>query len=252
MLLELAQWLAPHISAFHLFQYLTFRAIMATLTALAVSLLLGPGMIRRLAALKAGQVIRQDGPQSHLSKAGTPTMGGALILAAIAVTTLLWSDLHNRYVWLVLVLTLAFGAIGFVDDYKKLVKKDSRGLIARWKYFWQSVFGLGAALFLYFTAENSAATALFLPLFKQVALPLGVLFVPLAYLMIVGFSNAVNLTDGLDGLAILPSVMVAAALGVFAYLAGNAVFSQYLAIPAIPGAGELAIFTGALAGAGLG
>ena len=252
MLLELAQWLAPHISAFHLFQYLTFRAIMATLTALAVSLLLGPGMIRRLAALKAGQVIRQDGPQSHLSKAGTPTMGGALILAAIAVTTLLWSDLHSRYVWLVLVLTLAFGAIGFVDDYKKLVKKDSRGLIARWKYFWQSVFGLGAALFLYFTAENSAATALFLPLFKQVALPLGVLFVPLAYLMIVGFSNAVNLTDGLDGLAILPSVMVAAALGVFAYLAGNAVFSQYLAIPAIPGAGELAIFTGALAGAGLG
>ena len=252
MLLELAQWLAPHISAFHLFQYLTFRAIMATLTALAVSLLLGPGMIRRLAALKAGQVIRQDGPQSHLSKAGTPTMGGALILLAIAVTTLLWSDLHNRYVWLVLVLTLAFGAIGFVDDYKKLVKKDSRGLIARWKYFWQSVFGLGAALFLYFTAENSAATALFLPLFKQVALPLGVLFVPLAYLMIVGFSNAVNLTDGLDGLAILPSVMVAAALGVFAYLAGNAVFSQYLAIPAIPGAGELAIFTGALAGAGLG
>jgi len=252
MLLELAQWLAPHISAFHLFQYLTFRAIMATLTALAVSLLLGPGMIRRLAALKAGQVIRQDGPQSHLSKAGTPTMGGALILAAIAVTTLLWSDLHNRYVWLVLVLTLAFGAIGFVDDYKKLVKKDSRGLIARWKYFWQSVFGLGAALFLYFTADNSAATALFLPLFKQVALPLGVLFVPLAYLMIVGFSNAVNLTDGLDGLAILPSVMVAAALGVFAYLAGNAVFSQYLAIPAIPGAGELAIFTGALAGAGLG
>jgi len=252
MLLELAQWLAPHISAFHLFQYLTFRAIMATLTALAVSLLLGPGMIRSLAALKAGQVIRQDGPQSHLSKAGTPTMGGALILAAIAVTTLLWSDLHNRYVWLVLVLTLAFGAIGFVDDYKKLVKKDSRGLIARWKYFWQSVFGLGAALFLYFTAENSAATALFLPLFKQVALPLGVLFVPLAYLMIVGFSNAVNLTDGLDGLAILPSVMVAAALGVFAYLAGNAVFSQYLAIPAIPGAGELAIFTGALAGAGLG
>jgi phospho-N-acetylmuramoyl-pentapeptide-transferase len=268
MLLELARWLAPHISAFHLFEYLTFRAIMATLTALVVSLLVGPPMIRRLAELKAGQVIRNDGPQTHLTKAGTPTMGGALIIAAIAIATVLWSDWHNRYVWLVLGVLLAFGAIGFVDDYKKLVKKDSRGLIARWKYFWQSVFGLGAALFLWFTADTPAATTLYVPFFKTIQLPLAAhgaeywltfcnvlgagVFIAIAYFMIVGFSNAVNLTDGLDGLAILPSVMVAAALGAFAYLAGNAVFSGYLQIPAIPGAGELAIFTGALAGAGLG
>ncbi|HJU39282.1 MAG TPA: phospho-N-acetylmuramoyl-pentapeptide-transferase [Tahibacter sp.] len=252
MLHELAEWLTPHISGFRLFQYLTFRAIMATLTALAVSLLVGPGMIRRLAELKAGQVVRQDGPQSHLSKAGTPTMGGALIIAAIAASTLLWADLHNRYVWLVIGVTLVFGAIGFYDDYKKLVLKDSRGLAARWKYFWQSVGGLGAALFLFYTADVPAATQLYLPLFREVALPLGVGFVVLGYFMIVGFSNAVNLTDGLDGLAILPSVMVASALGVFAYLAGNAVFSNYLQIPAIPGAGELVIYCGALAGAGLG
>lgn len=253
MLLELAQWLTPYISAFHVVQYLTFRAIMATLTALAVSLLVGPGMIRRLAALKAGQVIRQDGPQSHLSKAGTPTMGGALILASIAASTLLWADLRNRYVWLVLAVTVVFGAIGFYDDYKKLVLKDSRGLAARWKYFWQSIGGLGAALFLFHTADVPASTALYLPLFKQVALPLGAFFfVLLGYLMIVGFSNAVNLTDGLDGLAIMPSVLVACALGVFAYLGGNAVFSNYLQIPAIPGAGELTIYCGALAGAGLG
>ncbi|MCQ4164389.1 phospho-N-acetylmuramoyl-pentapeptide-transferase [Tahibacter harae] len=253
MLLELAQWLTPYVSAFHVVQYLTFRAIMATLTALAVSLLVGPGMIRRLAALKAGQVIRQDGPQSHLSKAGTPTMGGALILASIAVSTVLWADLRNRYVWLVLAVTVVFGAIGFYDDYKKLVLKDSRGLAARWKYFWQSIGGLGAALFLFYTADVPAATALYLPLFKQVALPLGAFFfVLLGYLMIVGFSNAVNLTDGLDGLAIMPSVLVACALGVFAYLGGNAVFSNYLQIPAVPGAGELTIYCGALAGAGLG
>jgi len=252
MLHELAEWLTPHIGAFRLFQYLTFRAIMATLTALAVSLLVGPGMIRRLAALKAGQVVRQDGPQSHLSKAGTPTMGGALIIAAIVASTVLWADLHNRYVWLVIAVTLVFGAIGFYDDYKKLVLKDSRGLAARWKYLWQSLGGLGAALFLYWTADVPAATQLYLPLFREVALPMGVLFVVVGYFMIVGFSNAVNLTDGLDGLAILPSVMVASALGVFAYLAGNAVFSNYLQIPAIPGSGELVIYCGALAGAGLG
>lgn len=253
MLLELARWLTPYVSAFHVVQYLTFRAIMATLTALAVSLLVGPGMIRRLAALKAGQVIRQDGPQSHLSKAGTPTMGGALILASIGISTVLWADLHNRYVWLVLAVTVVFGAIGFYDDYKKLVLKDSRGLAARWKYFWQSIGGLGAALFLFHTADVPAATALYLPFFKQIALPLGAFFfVLLGYLMIVGFSNAVNLTDGLDGLAIMPSVLVACALGVFAYLAGNAVFSNYLQIPAVPGAGELTIYCGALAGAGLG
>ena len=252
MLHELAEWLMPHFGTLRLFQYLTFRAIMATLTALAVSLLVGPGMIRRLAALKAGQVVRSDGPQSHLSKAGTPTMGGALIIAAIVASTLLWADLHNRYVWLVIAVTIVFGAIGFYDDYKKLVLKDSRGLAARWKYLWQSVGGLGAAVFLFMTADVPAATQLYLPLFREVALPIGVFFVVIGYFMIVGFSNAVNLTDGLDGLAILPSVMVASALGVFAYLAGNAVFSTYLQIPAIPGAGELAIYCGALAGAGLG
>ncbi len=245
MLLELAKLLEDWISGFHVFQYLTFRAIMSALTALAVSLLVGPGVIRKLAQIKAGQVIRSDGPQTHLVKAGTPTMGGGLILLAISVSTLLWMDLRNRYVWIVLAVTLAFGAIGFYDDYKKLVLKDSRGLAARWKYFWQSVFALAVALALYVTATTPAETALYLPLFKQVA-------VPLAYLMIAGFSNAVNLTDGLDGLAIMPAVLVATALGAFAYLAGNAVFSSYLQIPSIPGAGELAIFCGAMAGAGLG
>ncbi|HVV98285.1 MAG TPA: phospho-N-acetylmuramoyl-pentapeptide-transferase [Rhodanobacteraceae bacterium] len=266
MLLELADLLKGHVSAFHLFQYLTFRTIMSTLTALAVSLLAGPAIIRKLAEVKAGQVIRSDGPQSHLTKAGTPTMGGALILGSIAAATLLWADLRNRYVWLVLATTLAFGAIGFYDDYKKLVLKDSRGLAARWKYFWQSVFGLGVACFLYFTADTPAATTLYLPLIKQAQVPLappadwgalavwigGAAFIAVTYFIVVGFSNAVNLTDGLDGLAIMPSVLVATALGVFAYLAGNKVFSEYLGIPAIPGAGELAIFCSALAGAGLG
>ena len=269
MLLELADLLKGYVSGFHLFQYLTFRTIMSTLTALAVSLLAGPAIIRKLAEVKAGQVIRSDGPQSHLAKAGTPTMGGALIIASIAVSTVLWADLRNRYVWLVLGVTLAFGAIGFYDDYKKLVLKDSRGLAARWKYFWQSVFGLGVALYLYFTADTPAATTFYLPLIKQAQVPLGhvvdavggsvvltglgaVAFVALAYFIVVGFSNAVNLTDGLDGLAIMPSVLVSTALGVFAYLAGNKVFSEYLGIPAIPGAGELAVFCSALAGAGLG
>ncbi len=268
MLLELAALLREWISGFHLFQYLTFRTIMGTLTALAVSLLAGPAIIRKLTEVKVGQVIRNDGPQSHLAKAGTPTMGGALIIGSITVSTLLWADLRNRYVWLVLGVTLAFGAIGFYDDYKKLVLKDSRGLAARWKYFWQSVFGLAVALFLYFSADTPAATTFYLPLVKQVQVPLGHLagmdatpwlawagaaaFIAIAYFMVVGFSNAVNLTDGLDGLAIMPSVLVASALGVFAYLAGNRVFSEYLGIPAIPGAGELAIFCASLAGAGLG
>jgi phospho-N-acetylmuramoyl-pentapeptide-transferase len=253
MLLELADWMARHFTALHLFQY-----IMAALTALAMSLLFGPNVIRKLAELKAGQVVRKDGPQTHLSKAGTPTMGGVMILLAVTISTLLWTDLHNRYVWLVLAVLLAFGVIGFYDDYKKLVLKDSRGLASRWKYFWQSVFGLAAALFLYYTAPHGvstapvAETALYVPLFKQVAVPLGVMFVVIAYFMIVGFSNAVNLTDGLDGLAIMPTVLVSGALGVFAYLAGNRVFSEYLGIPSIPGAGELAIFCGALSGAGLG
>jgi len=292
MLLELADWMARHFTALHLFQYITFRTIMAALTALAMSLLFGPGLIRKLAELKAGQVVRKDGPQTHLSKAGTPTMGGVMILLAVAIATLLWADLHNRYVWVVLAVLLSFGVIGFYDDYKKLVLKDSRGLASRWKYFWQSVFGLIAALFLYFTAPTTPApcarpvpavvqhvettataldtrlsiepaaapvcikevaeTALFVPLFKQVAVPLGLFFVVLTYFMIVGFSNAVNLTDGLDGLAIMPTVLVSGALGVFAYLAGNRVFSEYLGIPSIPGAGELAIICGALSGAGLG
>jgi phospho-N-acetylmuramoyl-pentapeptide-transferase len=258
MLLELADWMARHFTALHLFQYITFRSIMAALTALALSLLSGPGLIRKLAALKAGQVVRSDGPQSHLSKAGTPTMGGVMILAAVTVASLLWADLRNRYVWTVLAVMLSFGVIGFYDDYRKLVLKDSRGLASRWKYFWQSVFGLAAALFLYVTAPHAvssapvAETALYLPLFKHVVIPLGGFFVVLAYFIVVGFSNAVNLTDGLDGLAAMPTVLVSGALGVFAYLAGNRVFSEYLGIPAIPGAGELAVVTGALAGAGLG
>ena len=252
MLLELAALLQGKISALHLFQYLTFRAIMATLTALAFSLLAGPSVIRKLTAVKAGQIVRSDGPQSHLTKAGTPTMGGALILLAVAIATLLWMDLNNRYMWIMLSVTLAFGAIGLYDDYQKIVLKSSRGLPARWKYFWQSVCALLVAVALYTTAHAPAETALYVPLFKQVAIPLGVMFVPLAYFMIVGFSNAVNLTDGLDGLAIMPSVLVVTALGAFAYLAGNKVFSEYLGIPSIPGAGELTIFCGALAGAGLG
>ncbi|MGN6740205.1 phospho-N-acetylmuramoyl-pentapeptide-transferase [Dyella sp.] len=252
MLLELADWLARHFTAVHLFQYITFRTIMAALTALAMSLLFGPAVIRKLAQLKAGQVVRSDGPQTHLTKAGTPTMGGVMILLSVATATLLWADLRNRYVWLVLAVTLGFGAIGFYDDYRKIVLRDSRGLASRWKYFWQSVFGLIAAWFLFHTAQLPAETALYVPLFKQVAIPLGALFVVLAYFMIVGFSNAVNLTDGLDGLAIMPTVLVSGALGVFAYLAGNKVFSEYLGIPSIPGAGELSIYCGALAGAGLG
>jgi phospho-N-acetylmuramoyl-pentapeptide-transferase len=211
-LLELADWMARHFTALHLFQYITFRTIMAALTALAMSLLLGPMLIRKLAALKAGQVVRSDGPQTHLVKAGTPTMGGVMILLAVVVSTLLWGDLHNRYVWTVLAVLLAFGAIGFYDDYKKLVLKDSRGLASRWKYFWQSVFGVVAAVFLYHAAILPAETALYVPLFKHVAIPLGLFFVVIAYFMIVGFSNAVNLTDGLDGLAIMPTVLVSGAL----------------------------------------
>ncbi|MGH8212565.1 MAG: phospho-N-acetylmuramoyl-pentapeptide-transferase [Rhodanobacteraceae bacterium] len=252
MLLELALWLERHYGAFRLFEYITFRTILAALTALAVSLWAGPALIRRLAAIKVGQVVRTDGPQTHLSKAGTPTMGGALILAAIAVSTLLWADLRNRYVWVVLIVMIAFGAIGFYDDYRKLVLRDARGLPARWKYLLQSLIGLAAALFLFYSADVPAATALYVPLFKQVAHPLGVVFIVIGYFWIVGFSNAVNLTDGLDGLAIMPTVMVGGALGIFAYVAGNAVFSKYLGLPYVAGAGELAVFCGAIVGAGLG
>jgi len=252
MLRHIAAWLSEYYSGFHVFQYLTLRAILAALTALAISLLVGPKMIRWLAEYQVGQRVRSDGPQTHLSKAGTPTMGGALILAAIVASTLLWADLANRFVWVVLLVTAAFGLIGFWDDYLKLVVGSSRGLIARYKYFWQSVAGLGAALALYFTAQAPADTTVYLPFFKNVVIPLGVLFIPLTYLVIVGSSNAVNLTDGLDGLAIMPSVLVAGALGVFAYASGNAVFSAYLGIPYIAGSGEVLVICAAIFGAGLG
>jgi phospho-N-acetylmuramoyl-pentapeptide-transferase len=252
MLLELAAWLEPYVGGFRLFQYITFRAILATLTALAVSLWLGPPLIRKLAQYKVGQTIRKEGPQSHFSKAGTPTMGGALILFAVAIASLLWADLGNRYVWIVLLVLAAFGLIGFIDDYRKLVLKDSRGLPARWKYLLQSLFGAGAAIWLWHAADVPAATALIVPVFKQVAIPLGVAFPIVAYFWIVGFSNAVNLTDGLDGLAIMPTVLVAGGLGIFAYVAGHSGFSSYLELPNIPGAGELTIVCAALSGAGLG
>ncbi len=252
MLLYFTDWLTQFHSGFGVFQYLTLRAILGALTALLISFLIGPAMIRKLSHYQVGQVVRDDGPESHLIKAGTPTMGGALILVAVAVSTLLWSDLGNKYMWVVLLTTLAFGVIGWVDDYKKLVKKDSRGLIARWKYLWQSVVALAAAGFLYATAELPAETQLIVPFFKDVAIPLGWGFVVLAYFVIVGSSNAVNLTDGLDGLAVLPTVMVAGALGIFAYVTGHAKFAAYLAIPFVPGVGETVVFCGALVGAGLG
>jgi phospho-N-acetylmuramoyl-pentapeptide-transferase len=252
MLYELAMWLEPHFGVLNVFQYITFRTIVATLTALGIALLSGPWLIGRLAMLKGGQPIRSDGPQSHLSKAGTPTMGGALILTAVGLATLFWADLGNRYVWIVLFVLFAFGLVGWIDDYRKLVRRDPNGLPARWKYLLQSVFGLTAAVWLYATADVAAATTLYVPFLKDVAIPLGLGFVVVAYFWIVGFSNAVNLTDGLDGLAIMPAVLVAVALGVFAYVSGHAVFAAYLQLPSIPGAGELAIFCGALAGAGLG
>ena len=252
MLRHVAAWLSDYYSGFHVFQYLTLRAILAALTALAISLLVGPRMIRWLAEYQVGQRVRSDGPQTHLSKAGTPTMGGALILAAIVAATLLWADLANRFVWVVLLVTIAFGLIGFWDDYLKLVVGDSRGLIARYKYFWQSFAGLGAAIVLYVTAQSPADTTLYVPFFKHFVVPLGVLFIPLTYFVIVGSSNAVNLTDGLDGLAIMPSVLVAGALGVFAYASGNVVFSNYLGIPYLAGAGEVLVICTAIFGAGLG
>ena len=253
MLLWLAKQLAASFSAFNVFSYLTMRAIMAAISALALSLVLGPWVIERLSAGQIGQVVRDDGPQSHLTKSGTPTMGGLLILLAILFGTLLWADLANRFVWIVIAVTLVFGLVGFFDDYLKLVKKNPRGLIARYKHFWQSVGGLGAALALWYSAQTATDTTLFLPFLKNFALPLGFGgFVLLTYLMIVGMSNAVNLTDGLDGLAIMPAVLVAGALGVFAYASGNAVFAQYLGIPAVPHAGELLIFCSAMVGAGLG
>ena len=252
MLLELARWLEQLQSSFALFGYLTFRGILSALTALALSLWWGPAVIRKLAQYKGGQPIRTDGPQTHFSKAGTPTMGGALILFTVLASVLLWGDLRNKYVWVVLAVMVAFGAIGWWDDWLKIVKRDPNGMKSRWKYLLQSLFGLGAGVFLYLTADVPAATTFYVPMFKALALPLGAGLIVVAYFWIVGFSNAVNLTDGLDGLAIMPTVLVACALGVFAYASGNAVFSEYLQIPAVPGAGELVIICAALAGAGLG
>ncbi|MCE7031979.1 phospho-N-acetylmuramoyl-pentapeptide-transferase [Lysobacter sp. GX 14042] len=251
MLLELARWLEQLESVFGLFGYLTFRGILAALTSLALSLWWGPAVIRRLAQFK-GQPIRTDGPESHFSKAGTPTMGGGLILLTVLAAVLLWGDLRNKYVWLVLAVMAAFGAIGWYDDWIKIAKRDPNGLKSRWKYLLQSVFGLAAGLFLYFTADTAALTTFYVPLFKDLALPIGAGIIVVAYFWIVGFSNAVNLTDGLDGLAIMPTVLVACALGVFAYASGHANFADYLQIPRVPGAGELVIICAAIAGAGLG
>lgn len=277
MLLSLAQWLqtlSPDLGFFRVFGFQTFRAVMAAVTALLIGLAAGPWVIRRLRELKIGQPIRGYGVEAHLTKSGTPTMGGVLILLSIAISTLLWFDLSNRFVWIVLLVTLGFGAIGWVDDWRKVVNKDPEGMRSREKYFWQSLIGLIAALYLVFSISESSnlkvlelfftwvqsgfninlppKADLMLPFFKTVSYPLGVFgFVILTYLVIVGSSNAVNFTDGLDGLAIMPVVMVGSALGVFAYVTGNAVYSKYLFIPHIPGAGELLIFCGAMAGAGL-
>ncbi|MFN3566110.1 MAG: phospho-N-acetylmuramoyl-pentapeptide-transferase [Burkholderiaceae bacterium] len=274
MLLELFQWLAQDIRAFNVFSYLTLRALLAAATALAIGLAAGPWVIRRLTELKIGQAVRAEGPQSHLAKTGTPTMGGALILISVGVTTLLWADLSNRFVWVVLLVTLGFGWIGWVDDYRKVVHRNPKGMSAKEKYLWQSLIGLAAALYLAFaiaapstermwplllqwiangfTIDLPPRVDLIVPFFKNFAYPMGVFgFVILSYFVIVGTSNAVNLTDGLDGLAILPASMVAAALGVFAYVVGRADFSRYLLFPYIPGAGEVAIICAAIAGAGL-
>jgi phospho-N-acetylmuramoyl-pentapeptide-transferase len=277
MLLSLAQWLqaySPEFGFLRVFQYLTFRAVMAAMTSLLIGLIAGPAVIRRLTSLKIGQPIRGYAMESHMVKSGTPTMGGVLILISIAVSTLLWFDLSNRFVWIVLIVTLGFGAIGWVDDWRKVVNKDPEGMRSREKYFWQSLIGLVAALYLVFSISESSnlkvmqlfftwvksgfdvnlppKAGLLLPFFKEISYPLGVFgFVLMTYLVIVGSSNAVNLTDGLDGLAIMPVVMVGSALGVFAYVTGSAVYSKYLFFPYIPGSGELLIFCAALAGAGL-
>lgn len=252
MLLWLAEYLTQFHKGFAVVQYLSLRGIFAVITALTVALFLGPKVIRKLREYQIGQSVRQDGPKSHLSKAGTPTMGGALILLSITVTTLLWGNLENKYVWLTLLVTLAFGAIGWVDDYRKVVEKNSRGLPGRWKYFWQSVLAVIAAVYMFSTAPSTAETSLIIPFFKDVIIELGIFYIVLSYFVIVGASNAVNLTDGLDGLAILPTVMVGAALGLCAYFAGNVNYSEYLSIPYVLGAGELVVFSGALVGAGVG
>ena len=252
MLFEAAQWLSGEIRAFNVFTYITLRVVLAALTALAISFIVGPAMIRKLTTYKIGQAVRDDGPQTHLIKTGTPTMGGALILVSVAITTLLWADLQNRYVWICLMTTLGFGAVGWVDDWRKVVHRNPKGLSARAKLFWQSVIAIAAVMVLAYSAKLPQQTELIVPFFKTIAIPLGAIgFVILGYFVVVGTSNAVNLTDGLDGLAIMPTVMIASALAVFAYVTGHAGFSKYLGFPFISGAGELAVFCGAIAGAGL-
>lgn len=252
MLLWIADWLAQFHSGFGVLNYLTLRGVFSVIAALCVSLLLGPVVIRKLQEYQIGQSIRDVGPKSHLSKAGTPTMGGALILLSIASSTLLFGNLENRFVWVVLLLTLGYGVVGLVDDYRKVKEKNSRGLPGRWKYFWQSLLALIAVSYIFYTASAPQETQLVLPFLKDVMPQLGLGFIVLSYFVVVGSSNAVNLTDGLDGLAIMPTVMVAAALGIFAYVAGNVNFSNYLHVPYVAGAGELVIFCGAIVGAGIG
>ncbi|MCB5228095.1 phospho-N-acetylmuramoyl-pentapeptide-transferase [Alishewanella sp. 16-MA] len=252
MLVWLAEYLTQYYSGFNVFSYLTFRAILGVLTSLLLSLYLGPKLIAALQRMQIGQVVRNDGPESHFSKKGTPTMGGILILGSVLISTLLWANLANKYVWVVIFVLVSFGAIGFIDDYRKVIRKDPRGLIARWKYLWQSVFALITAIFLYSTAERPAETALLVPFLKDVMPQLGLLFIALSYFVIVGTSNAVNLTDGLDGLAIVPTIMVAGAFAIIAYASGNVNFASYLNIPYLPYAGELVVFCAALIGAGLG
>jgi len=252
MLLYLTDYLMNFDSSFRVFQYLTLRAILGALTALIISFLIGPIMIKKLTHQKIGQSIRQDGPESHHEKAGTPTMGGTLILVAITISTLLWADLENRYIWTVLFVTLTYGIIGFIDDYRKVMQGNSDGLSAKTKIFWQSVIALSVGVFLYTTAELPAETQFIVPFFKNIMIDMGWFYIPVTYFVVVGSSNAVNLTDGLDGLAIMPTVMVAAALGIFAYLSGHINFSDYLAIPYLPQSGELIVFCAALVGSGLG
>lgn len=252
MLVWLSEYLMQIDSNFAVLQYITVRAIFSILTALGVSLIIGPTMIRRLNYHQIGQVVRDDGPETHFSKAGTPTMGGALILVSIALSTLIWSDLQNHYVWIVLFITIAFGVVGWIDDSRKVFRKNTQGLSPRVKLFWQSLISIVATTWLYYSAQGSAEVAYIVPFFKDVALNVGIFYIVISSFVIVGFSNAVNLTDGLDGLAILPTVLVGGALGVIAYLAGNTIFSEYLNIPYIVGAGEIVVFSGAMVGAGLG
>lgn len=252
MIIWLAELLQPYFSFFRLFEYLSFRAIVSILTALSLSLWMGPRLIKRLQMLQIGQVVRNDGPESHFSKRGTPTMGGVMILASISITVLLWANLSNPYVWAVLAVLLGFGVIGFIDDYRKVVHKNSDGLIARWKYFWQSVIALVVAFALYAHGHDTAATQLVVPFFKDVMPQLGLLYIVLTYFVIVGTSNAVNLTDGLDGLAIMPTILVAAAFAVIAWATGNVNFANYLHIPHIPYTSELVVVCTAIVGAGLG